>query len=298
MIKRIIHIANPSFIKTENEQIVVSNKDSGEINSLPAEDLGAIIIDNPQITFTSGAVNKLSENNAIMVFCDKSHLPSGLLYPAQGNFSQTKKFSEQVNAKLPLQKRLWQEIIKQKILNQAAVLKKYDMEEQSLITASVKVISGDKTNREGTASRYYWKTLFKGTDFKREREGDYPNNLLNFGYAIVRSIVARAICAAGLHPSLGIHHKSLFNAFCLADDLMEPYRQFVDDVVYSYYLNPVFGKELNKDLKKMLIEINFSKVIIDSEPHPLFIAINMTVNSLMNCYSGKSKNLLLPELCN
>jgi len=297
MIKKTINIESPAFIKTENEQIVITIKDSGDIQSLSAEDLGVFIVDNNQTVITSNAISKLMENNTIIAFCDKSHLPAGLCFPTTGNFAQTKRFNLQVNAKTTLVKALWKDIIKQKIKNQAFVLKKYGFDEKTLIVKSTKVKTGDSTNVEGSASQFYWRELFKSTEFKRAQDGVFPNNLLNYGYAIVRAITARAICVSGLHPSLGLFHKNVYNPFCLADDLMEPYRQFVDDRVYSYFLNPSFGEILNKDLKKLLLNVIYCDVRINKETHPLSIGIGLTVNSLNNCFSEKQKKLALPELC-
>lgn len=297
MIKRIVYIGNPCYISTENEQIVVNNKLTGEIDSVPADDLGVLVIDHQQAVFTSGCLNKLLENNVAVVFCNKSHLPHGICLSMEGNFAQTERLHDQVNSKLPLRKSLWQQVVKAKIRNQSLLLKKNGFDYKTLQLKIDKVVSGDTTNQEGTASQYYWKMIFNDKKFKRDRDGAYPNNLLNFGYAILRAETARALTVSGLHPSFGLFHKNRYNPYCLADDIMEPYRQYVDETVLKFYKENNEPQELSKEIKKMLLNNSYADVRIDEQIHPLINAIQITCSSLNKCFLGESKILKLPVLC-
>ncbi len=296
MIKRTIHIAKPSVISTQNEQLIIMNKDTDSIDSSPIEDIGTLIIESLQCSISSAAISKLMSNNCSIILCDYYHLPNGLCLPMQGNFAQTERLSKQIQMKKPLKKGLWAQIVKAKIKNQAMVLKKFDCEYMALLKKILYVKSGDSTNQEGIASAYYWKTLFKSTDFKRDRYGPYPNNLLNYGYSILRAMVAREIVAVGLHPSIGLFHKSRYNPFCLADDIMEPYRPFVDQSVYEYYKNYPVNQELNKENKKEILMISYSIVKMNNQKQQIAFAIQNTCSSLVNCIFNKTKKLLLPEL--
>jgi CRISPR-associated protein Cas1 len=297
MIKRIIHIGNPCYLSSEDEQLLINNKETDSNNKVPIEDIGILILDNPQITVTSGAMQKLLANNSAVILCSPSHLPTGLLLTMEGNFAQTERFIAQTEVKLPLKKTLWQQIIKAKIKNQSQLLKKSGLEYAALKEKIDKVQSGDSTNQEAQASQHYWKNLFPGKKFKRERFGEYPNNLLNYGYSIVRAIVARSIVAVGLHPSIGLHHKNKYNAYCLADDMMEPYRQFVDELIINFFNENPEPQELTKDIKKFLINVAFVDVEIDGTKHPLWVGAQLSCNSLYKCIIKETKTLLLPELC-
>lgn len=297
MIKRMIYIDNPYFISSKNEQIVFNSKDTGDIKEVPAEDLGFLVLDNYQITFTMNAINKIGEYGGILITCGKNHHPSIVALPLEGNHLQTERLRNQINATAPMLKSLWGQIIKAKIRNQAFVLKHFGFDDKYLISLAENVKSGDSTHREAIASKHYWKTLFEGTVFKRDPEGDYPNNFLNYGYAIVRAATARAIVTAGMHPSIGIHHKNKLNTFCLADDLMEPYRPVVDKAVYSFYRDYPDYPILDKESKKFLLNSIYLDVKIKDKTHPLMIGINETCSSLNDYYSGKIKKIKLPELC-
>lgn len=296
MIKRTINISSPMIISTENEQIILKNRDIGTIESLPIEDIGTLIIESYQCSITTAVISKLMTNNSCVIFCDSFHLPNGVCLPMQGNFAQTERLSRQIEMKQPLKKNLWAQIVKAKIKNQAMVLKKYNYDNISLLKKIEKVKSGDTSNQEGTASAHYWKTLFKSADFKRERYGPYPNNLLNYGYSILRAMVAREIVAVGLHPSIGIFHKNKYNPYCLADDLMEPYRPVVDDIVYDYYLQHQDSEELNKENKREMLMVSYSIVKMNSKKLQIAFAIQNTCSSLVKCLMDKTKKLSLPEL--
>jgi CRISPR-associated protein Cas1 len=298
MVKRTIHISSPSLVTTENEQLVIKNRETGSIASIPIEDIGTLIIESLQITITTTVISKLLSMNSALVFCDYYHLPNGVCLPMQGNFAQTERLAKQIELKLPTKKNLWAQLVKAKIRNQSLVLDKYNLDSLTLRKKIEKIKSGDSSNQEGSASAYYWKTLFPSKDFKRERYGIYPNNLLNYGYSILRAIVARELVSVGLHPSIGLFHKNKYNPFCLADDIMEPFRPVVDDIVYKYYLDHPEYEELNKSTKQELLMVSYSIVKVNNKKQQISFAIQNTCSSLVNCIMNKSKKLVLPELWN
>ena len=249
MIKKTLYFGNPAYLSLRNGQLViklpeVENNDSlpeamkrrSEVTK-PIEDLGVVVLDNKQITITSGAMEALLENNCALITCDSKSMPVGLMLPLYGNTTQNERFREQLAASLPLKKQLWQQTIQVKINNQAAVLSICTKEESKCMRVWANdVRSGDPDNLEARAAAYYWKTLFAEVEgFTRDREGIPPNNLLNYGYAILRAVVARGLVSSGLLPTLGIHHHNRYNAYCLADDIMEPYRPYVDKLVFDLY---------------------------------------------------------------
>ena len=237
MIKRTLYFGNPAYLKTDNLQLVAEmKKEEPETHSVPVEDIGIIILDHPQITITSGLMTRLLEQNVGLVTCDSTHHPVGLMLNLEGHSLQSQKHQAQIEASQPLKKQCWQQTIVAKIDNQARLLKSLGMETNYLTTLMDKVKSGDSDNCEARAAVYYWKHLFSEVpDFRRERYGPPPNNLLNYGYAILRALMARALVGSGLLPSLGIFHRNQYNAYCLADDIMEPYRPYVDRLAYNIW---------------------------------------------------------------
>lgn len=230
MIKRILLFGNPAYIRAELKQLKITIKtDPPEERSVPIEDIGVLLIDHPQITITSAAITELMNNNVALIACNESYMPNALMLPFEGHHIQTQRMRAQINASKPLKKNLWMQTIQAKILNQAALLEKQGITNHPLHHMAKNVKSGDADNREGAAANFYWSALFPDIpEFTREQKGIYPNNLLNYGYAILRSVIARALVAAGLFPSLGLYHQNKYNAYCLADDIMEPYRPYVD----------------------------------------------------------------------
>jgi CRISP-associated protein Cas1 len=296
MIKRTLYFGNPAYLKTKNEQLVFEGTDDGELKTIPIEDIGVLIIDHQQITITQALIAKLLENNVALITCDSKHHPTGLMLNLDGHTLQSKKFAAQVDATAPLKKQLWQQTVACKIDNQACMLESVQVAAKNLRNWAQEVKSGDADNHEAVAAVYYWKNLFAiFPDFKRDREGDPPNNLLNYGYAILRAVVARNLVASGLLPTLGIFHKNQYNAYCLADDIMEPYRPFVDKVVWTIVrMNGKF-LELTPDMKKQLLGIPAMDVIINGEKSPMMVAIQKTTASLAKCYEGKARKILYPE---
>jgi len=310
MIKRTLYFGNPTYISTTNEQLVVKlpeverndtlpqNFKKENVHTIPIEDIGVVILDHQQITITHHSLEKLLEANTAIITCDKSHLPVGLLLPLCGNTLQNERFREQLDASLPLQKQLWQQTIQSKIRNQAAVIN-YQKREvaKNMLKWVDDVKSGDSDNLEARAAAYYWKTILSHIpDFTRDRDGIPPNNMLNFGYAILRAIIARSLVSSGLLPTLGIHHHNRYNAYCLADDIMEPYRPYVDKIVLDIIKSRYDYTELSKDIKGLLLGISTVEVTINKERSPLMIAAQKTATSLYKCFSGEQRRILYPEM--
>jgi CRISP-associated protein Cas1 len=296
VIKRTLYFGNPAYLKTKDEQLVFESADTGELKTLPIEDIGVLIIDHQQITITQALLAKLLANNVAFITCDASHHPTGLLLNLDGNTLQSAKFAAQIDATVPLKKQLWQQTVSCKILNQAAVLDTEKIPTKNLRNWAAEVKSGDSENHEAVAAAYYWKNIFPAfLAFKRDRFGQPPNNLLNYGYAILRAIVARSIVASGMLPTLGIFHKNQYNAYCLADDIMEPYRPFVDKVVVDIVRMNGSFLELTPSMKKDLLNIPAMDVLINEEKSPLMVAVQKTTASLVKCFEGKQRKIAYPS---
>lgn len=309
MIKRTLCFSNPAYLSLKNEQLVIKlpqvekNDDLPDsfkehsVHTIPVEDIGVVVLDHKQVTITQALMEALLENNCAVITCDKSHLPLGLLLPLRGNTTQNERFRFQLDASLPLKKQLWQQTVQAKISNQAAVLKLYrGTETGNMLKWQNDVRSGDPDNLEGRAAAYYWKNMFPEVeDFTRDREGVSPNNLLNYGYAILRAVIARALVASGMLPTLGIHHHNRYNAYCLADDIMEPYRPYVDELVVKFTDENGYPDELTPDIKRELLSIPVLDVRINGQRSPLMLAAGQTAASLYRCFSGESRKLIYPE---
>lgn len=309
MIKRTLCFSNPAYLSLANSQLVIKLPEvekstmpnsfkQNAVRTIPVEDIGIVILDHTQITVTQGLLEAFLENNCAVITCDNSHLPVGLLLPLCGNYTQSERFRYQIEASLPLKKQLWQQTISAKILNQAAVLHNVRKIETGNMSAwADRVKSGDSENMEARAAAYYWKNAFpQNPHFVRDREGEIPNNLLNYGYAILRAVVARALVASGMLPTLGIHHRNKYNAYCLADDIMEPYRPYVDKFVMDIYDTNPSVQELTTELKRALLEIPVLDVTIQGKRSPLMIAISTTTASLYKCFAGESRKILYPTI--
>lgn len=298
MIKRTLYFGNPAYLSLKDNQLVIKKTD-GEINTAPIEDVGFVILDNPRITMSQILLGALLENNCAVITCDSTHLPSGLFLPLMANTLQSERFQAQIEASLPLKKQLWQQTIQQKILNQASVLQwARQRPVKNMLAWANSVRSGDIENREAVAAAYYWKELFPNIgEFTRDRYGVPPNNMLNYGYAILRGVVARALVASGLLPTLGIHHHNRYNAYCLADDIMEPYRPFVDKLIID--ITSGLGDypiELTKEIKASLLKVPVLDVLIDGKRSPLMNAVATTTSSLYRCYAGELRKIVYPEV--
>jgi len=300
MIKRTICIENPCHLKCRDAQLVVSydrvkGYEGMPEKSVPIEDIGMLILEHHQITITHYLIDKLLANNASVITCTENKLPSGMMLPLEGNTLQSERFRAQIEATEPLKKQLWQQTVKAKISNQAAVLKQWGINNNYLVNAAQSVKSGDSENNEAKAAAYYWGNLFPDAWlFFRKRDGPPPNNLLNYGYAILRATVARSIVGSGLLPTLGIFHRNRYNAYCLADDIMEPYRPFVDRIVRGIIDETSIVDSLTQELKVRLLKIPTIDVTMDDGQSPLMIATQRTAASLAKCYLGESRKILFP----
>ncbi len=297
MIKRTLYFGNPAWLKTKNEQLLIELPDTGEAKQAAIEDIGLVILDHQQITITQSVLAKLLANNCALITCNNTHHPTGLLLNLDGHTLQSQRFQAQIEATVPLKKQLWQQTVVAKIINQASLLKLRRTENKFLINLSKQVLSGDSSNCEALAANYYWKNLFpEFLNFKRFREGAPPNNLLNYGYAILRALVARSLVGSGLLPTLGIFHRNQYNAYCLADDMMEPYRAYVDKVVCHIVRSHGKFLEMTPSMKQQLLGIPVMDVMIDGEKSPLMNAVQRTTASLAKCFEGKSRKLLFPVM--
>lgn len=309
MIKRTLYFGNPAYLSLSNSQLVVrlpevekndtlsSEFKKNATASIPVEDIGIIVLDNKQVTITQGLLDALLSNNTVVLTCDSTHHPTGLLMPLSGNTIQNERFRAQLDATEPLKKQLWAQTVTQKIKNQYAVLKGKGIAADYLHPIYKNVKSGDADNAEATAALFYWQKLFYSVpEFRRFREGIPPNNYLNYGYAILRATMARSIVGAGLLPTLGIHHANRYNAYCLADDLMEPYRPYVDEVVHALVDSHGLTSELPKEIKTELLLIPAMDVVMDGEKSPLMKATQRTAVSLVKCFEGEQRKLLYPDM--
>lgn len=295
MIKRTLFFSTACHLNIKDDQLIITNRETGVINQVPVEDIGFVVLDSQRITITQSVIQHLSEYNASVVFCDLKHHPTSMLFHLDSNQTQTEKFRHQINAKEPLKKQLWQQTVKAKINNQAKLLRKLKIDSTALERISKNVKSGDTSNEESKAARLYWKNLM-GNEFKRGQYGLVTNSALNYGYAILRAAVARALAGSGLLPTLGIHHKNRYNSFCLADDVMEPYRPFVDIIVIELKSNLIEDEDITKEVKLELLKVLTCDIIINKKKRPLMIGLTETTASLARCFASQTNKILYPEL--
>jgi CRISPR-associated protein Cas1 len=299
MIKRTLYFGNPVRISRKDAQVTLEFPDESgqERRTIPIEDIGMIVLDHPQILLSQALLSSLLENNVAVLCTDNRHMPVGMFLNMQGHTELAERHGHQIEASLPLKKNLWQQTVQQKILNQAAMLRIYEQPFQELIFMAGDVKSGDLENKEGHAAAFYWRRLFDSElGFKRGRFEEGPNNLLNYGYAILRAVVARSLCGSGLLCSIGIHHRNKYNPFCLADDIMEPYRPYVDKVVCQIVDSDADYSELTPELKRVLLQIPAMDVHIDGETSPLMVATHRTTASLARCFEGSTRKIVYPQL--
>ncbi len=263
---------------------------------LPIEDIGIMVLDHPQITMTHALASALTDNNVAIVSCDDKHLPYGLMLPMFSHHAFTEKMYEQLESSLPLRKNLWQQTVIAKISNQAAMLRSVGADDRKMQYYIKLVKSGDPQNVEGRAAAYYWENLFGETsNFVRDRNEEGINAMLNYGYAILLAIVARALVSSGLLPAVGIHHRNKYNPWCLASDIMEPYRPYVDRIVL--HLSEEFPEsgELTPEIKKRLLQVPVADIDIEGKKSPLMVGMSRTTASLSSCFSGVTRRILYPE---
>ena len=296
MIKRTLYFGNPCYLKKQNDQLLIEPRE-GESKTVPIEDIGIVVLDNQQITLTTALLMALMDNNAAVLTNNWQHLPEGLLLPMTEHHAFTEKVRSQMEASEPLRKNLWQQTVQAKISNQAALLKAIGADTDNMLYWADSVKSGDPDNYEARAAAYYWKSLFVDNElFKRGRYEAPPNNLLNYGYAILRGTIARNLVASGMMTFRGIHHKNKYNPYCLADDIMEPYRPYVDKVVLDILSEDLEIEELTPDLKRRLLSIPATDIDIDGQSSPLMVGSQRTTASLMQCFEGVVRKIVYPTL--
>jgi len=304
MTERILDLAEqPARLSVRLDQLVIERAEESAV-TVPLEELSVMVVSHPAVTFTHAVVAGIASHGGAFVVCDDKHMPVGMILPLQSHHLQAERFARQAGASLPTRKRIWQQLVKAKVTAQGNLLRELHGDDRGLIALSKQVRSGDPDNiearasrrYEARASRRYWPELFRDSGFRRNRHADDSNRHLNYGYAILRAIVARAICAAGLHPSLGLHHHNRYDTFPLASDLMEPLRPLVDRAVVLYGARVDPYAPLDKEAKAALIEALTGRVAIESEERTLFDAAARTASSLVQVYAGQRKQLVLPEI--
>lgn len=296
MITRSIYIGNPAYLKLKDEQMYIMEPESGQMKGkVPIEDLGLLMLDHFQITISHQLIQKMMGNNVVVISCDSHHLPHGIMLPLHGHTEHSDRIKDQLEASEPLKKQLWKQTVECKIENQKEVLLRLGNYYEPMTGYQNSVKSGDITNMEGIAAQHYWKYLIS-LDFLRHRFGDSPNQFFNFGYAVLRSMVARAIVETGLLPVLGIFHKNKYNPYCLADDLMEPYRPFVDWLVMDWLTQYPESEDLTREFKAHMLQIATKDVKIGGKIRPLMVAVKTTASSLYRCYGGEKRQIAYPQL--
>lgn len=294
MIKQTLMFTTPVSLSLKDQQMVITFKDNKDTVTRPIEDIGFVIIENPMVSITIPLLNELADNNVSVVFCDKKQMPKTMLMTLEGNTTQQESYKYQLEASAPTKKNVWKQLVESKIRNQSLLLNKIGKNGDVLKQYYMNVKSGDTDNREGAAAREYWSRIFDA-GFKREREGHPPNNLLNYGYTILRAAVSRALIGSGLYPAFGVFHRNRYNAFPLADDVMEPYRPFVDEIVYYLYCEEG-AMELDNQSKSKLLRLLFSDVKMGKVTRPLENALSLTTASLLKYYKGEIDKLSLPMM--
>lgn len=293
MIKQTLFFSTPVFLSLKYNQIVIRFEDEDTIVTRPIEDVGVVIVESQMVHLTIPLLNALADNNVAVIFCDAKCMPNSILMPLESNAVQQEVYRCQIEASQPTKKRIWKDIIEHKIRNQAALLDILGYDGKELKPYYSNVLSGDSDNREGAAAKAYWRQMY-GRQFNRNREGDYPNPMLNYGYSILRAAVARALLGSGLFPAFGLFHRNRYNAFPLADDVMEPYRPFIDIVVNQLF---EFSPDIcmNKETKQKLIKVLFSDVKMNKQIHPLQVALSMTTASLVRALKDKKESIIYPS---
>lgn len=295
MIKRIVSFSNPFHLSTKLGQLIIYNKETEDEITRSIEDIGYLILDHPQITFSSALIQTLAEFNVVVVFCDSKHHPASMLLHLDTHHIQAERFRAQIAASEPLKKQLWQQTVKAKIRNQAKVLELAGCNAISLYNLANKVTSGDTGNCEAQAARIYFKKLF-GEGFCRDREGPPPNPSLNYGYAIIRAAIARALAGSGLLVTLGIHHHNRYNSFALADDIMEPFRPFNDLLIYQQICSIPDYHNITKERKGEFLQLLQTDCLFKKEKSPLGVAMEYVTANLAKCFEGVNKKIEYPEI--
>ncbi len=292
MIKRTIEVSEgPTHLSVELDQLVLVRQKL-KVASIPCEDVGVLLLDHHSITYSHAALTRLLGAGAVIILCGEKHLPVGILLSNADNQLTARRMRQQAAMKAPLRKRLWQQIVRHKVRGQATVLAMGHPMRLRLLAMAAEVVSGDRTNIEGQAARFYWPALF-GHEFRRDPDGLPPNSLLNYGYMVFRAACARAITAAGLHPVFSLQHTHRNNAFALADDLVELFRPSVDRAVFDLVLEG--GGFIDRPAKQKILSLLTEEIVVAGQGGPLMVQLHRIVASLVRCCEGTSRQLDLPE---
>ncbi len=297
-----IHIGSPSHLSLKNNQVQIRNKETKDTSSVPVEDISSIILAHPQITLSAAVMAHCVAQGVGIISCDAKYLPIGMMLSLDGHSIQQRIISAQLKASKPLKKQLWQSIIEYKVRNQLRLLETLDLDHAYLKRLSTEVKSGDNTAVEGKAARHYWRQYFCSVNAHhgipdatyRKRDGFPPNNWLNYGYAILRSMVSRALTASGLLPVVGIFHHNKYNAYCLADDIMEPFRPIVDQLVYDLCMKHPLSMDIPMDIKSELLQIATLDCVLDQKQYTLHAALDRTTASLAQSFLERTNLITYP----
>ncbi len=294
MIKRIVDISDQAYLHTKHQQLLI-DKQGETVGQISIEDLGVLILQHPAIIITQRVIIACQQNNVAVVFCDERHLPYSVILPvSDGHTLHQKVMRSQVSVKQPVTKRIWKQVVQQKIIEQQKTLSLAGTDTAVLGRLAAKVKSGDVANHEAQAAQHYWPRLF-GKSFRRDYEAAGVNALLNYGYAVVRALVARAVVAGGLHPAIGIHHHNQYNALCLADDLMEPFRPWMDWLVYQIWTENQ-KVQIDKDTKRNILALLGDPVQMNKKRMPMMVACHYLVADFKRCLDGTLESIKYPAL--
>jgi CRISPR-associated protein Cas1 len=298
MIDRIIEIANPARLSVRDAQLVIERQLSDQQLSLPfstpISEIAVLLLAHPQVTLSQAVLSRIAEAGGSVVTIDSKYLPVSLQLPVQAHFLQTERFAKQMQLSLPNRKRLWQQIVRAKIRVQGELLKELYGSDAGLVAMSARVRSDDAGNLEAQAARRYWSQVFNDSKFRRGAEGPDQNRHLDYGYTVLRAAVARSLCAAGLHPSIGLRHKNRYDAFCLAADVMEPFRPLIDRRVVQWIADHDLAGEFDSATKNWIIGATTIRYVCDREQRSLFDLLLRTANSVAQCVTGEQREIDIP----
>jgi len=304
MTERVIDISDEPARLCVRDGCLVIERGEGDWQGairVPLKDIACVILTEKRTSVTQSVLSSLAEAGGALIACDSKCMPVGMMLPLNGHTTQGERFVAQAAATLPTRKRLWQEIVREKVKAQGRLLARIRGSDRGLLALSSRVRSGDPDNVEGQAARRYWTMLFEDPAFVRDRDRPGRNALLNYGYAVLRATVARAVCASGLHPSLGLHHHNRYDSFCLVDDLMEPFRPVVDGAVVGVVEGRAFdveadAVELDRETKRVLLGVLASRQESRGEARSLFDLARRAASSLVKVFTGEARRLDLPEI--
>ncbi len=296
MSHRILDISESAAnLHVRHSQLVIELEGAAEVTT-PLSELALLVISHPRVLMSQAVISGMAENGGSVVICDQKHLPIAMMLPLQVHTTQTERFARQAQASLPLRKRLWQQIVRAKIRAQGRLLRHLHGNDAGLLAMAERVRSGDASHLESQAARRYWPLLFADPRFRRGSQGPDQNSHLNYGYAVLRAVTARALCSAGLHPSLGLQHHNRYDAFRLAGDLMEPFRPVVDRAVYAWVQEHDPTLPLDKQAKAWLLLPFSERYEFEGESRTLFDLAARAASSLAHAFMGESKVLSIPEI--